>query len=764
MKSMHNIINLRLPVNYYLALALLASSSILLVACGGSGSTSALVPVPVQTPPPAINSTPSASPNANKMGINIGAPLDFESDGIYADVIKTSRDFIAGTNENNTVLVATDTDGWPMADFSFYVWGSVAKRHGTYTLSFKGKAVVTSNPSIPISITYDSANNTSTGTFNYTNTASAAFALKFASTQQTSTSAIGTGVKDIKLMRPDATGSATSYPSTTLFTTPIKTLVSKFSVIRFMDFLATNKNPQILWSDRPKPTWASFNRYSNTPHANGNGYGWQGIGGPLEHAIMFANETGRHAWINIPVQANDAYVTNVANMLAYGSDGVNPYTSVQPTPKYPPLNQDLHFYIEYSNELWNSQAAFQQFYDNCKLASAELVATAAAGGTSPLNWDGAWSAAPYNSTPYVSGGTNTNWNYSMCWRRPGKRTVEISNIFRSVFGDPAMTDTTTTPRRVRIVMMTQLTASGRMLYDESKMLFEYYNQMAGTFTTTPPQPAARPPSYYIYAAGGSGYYDPKDPSVASATALFDDLGMLPPGYLGNYGSYVGIRPSVQADVKYTAALGVKRIAYEGGPNLETGVNVTNYAVTSAAVSDARMKTAMINMHDEWSANSGELFVYYRATGDAQWGFTSDVSNLGTFKFAAIDALNLVDRSPITFGTLFPGSLAGTAASVCSKNNSGCSGSSSFSVSGGGTQPWQSYTFRSAASATWTVTLTLSNPVNSTVAVYVDGVQVETTKPASGTVIFNAGTVGAGIHGVIVRAVTGSFTLSSVAVN
>jgi hypothetical protein len=694
------------------------------------------------------------------MGINIAAPLDWEQDQLYADVIKSSRDFktgsAGGTYENSTTLATLDSNGWPNSDFAFYVWGSVAKRNGTYTLTFKGKANVTSNPSISIPITYDTASNTSTGTFNYTNTASSTFALRFANTQQTNSSATGTGVKDIKLMRPDSAGSATSYPPSTLFTTPIKTLISKFSVIRFMDFLATNKNPQMIWSERPLPTWPSFNRFGNTTHANGHPYGWQGSGGPLEHAIMLANETGADAWINIPILADDNYITNVANMLAYGSDGVNPYTGsggsnpTPATPIYPPLNSNLHAYIEYSNEIWNSGGPFQQYYDNCKLASDELVATS---GASPLNWDGAWSASPYNSTPYVSGGANTNWNWSMCWRRPGKRTVDISNIFRAVFGDAAMMT------RVRPVMMTQLTASGRMLYDESKMLFDYYNHMAGDFVTTPSQPAAHPPSYYIYASGGSGYYDPQYPSVASADALFADLGMLPEGYVGTWGP-VGIRPSVQADAKYTAAMGVKRIAYEGGPNLETGVNVTNYAVTQAAVNDPRMTTAMVNLHNEWSADSGELFVYYRATGDAQWGFTPDVTDLGTFKFAAIDALNAVDRSPLTFGTLFPGSLAGTAAHTCSKNSSGCSGQNSFSSSG----PWQSYTFRSTAAAPWTVTLTIPTPVTATVAVYVDGTQVDATKTATGTLSFNAGTIQAGIHGVIVRAVTGSFTLSTVAVN
>jgi hypothetical protein len=141
-------------------------------------------------------------------------------------------------------------------------------------------------------------------------------------------------------MRPLKPGSSKSYPPTALFNDPIKALVSKFSVIRFMDFLSTNANQQKTWSDRPLPSWPSFNRYSSAKSAtNTNKFGWQGIGGPLEHAVMLANETEKDAWINIPVLADDNYITNVARLIVFGSDGVTPYTSLQKNPIYPPLIQ-----------------------------------------------------------------------------------------------------------------------------------------------------------------------------------------------------------------------------------------------------------------------------------------------------------------------------------------------------------------------------------------------------------------------------------------
>jgi hypothetical protein len=712
----------------------LAVFTLVLSACGGGSSGGV----------PGTSATGSVVTNPNQMGINIAAPLDYEEDRLYADIIRTSRSFrtgsTGGTYENSTTLANVDADGWPLSDFSFYLWGGLTNRHGTYTLTFKGKATVTSNPNISMTITYDAATNTSSGTFNYANTGSGTLALRFANTQRDAASALGTGVTAIKLMRPLSPGATQSYPPTALFTDPIKKLISKFTVIRFMDFLATNANQQKVWSERPLPSWASFNRYSGmTSPTSANNYGWQGIGGPLEHAVLLANETGRDAWINIPILADDAYITNVARLFAFGSDGVNPYSSAQANPVYPPLDANLKLYVEYSNEIWNSASAFTQFYDNCQLASDELAA-----GGSPLNWDSAWNGVLYDRT----GVNNSSWNWSMCWRRPAKRTVEISNIFRSVFGDAAMMT------RVRPLLLTQLTGPGAMLFDETKMLLNYYNHMTGDYAGAPP---AHPPGYYIYGGGGSGYYNVTHPvNITTLDQLFTSPDMLPTGF----------RPELQADAKYMAALGVKRIAYEGGPSFDRTNNAAIDGLYAQAVLDPRMKTTLVDMHNEWSANNGDLLVYYRATGDYQWGFSPSVFDTGTYKYAAIDALNAADRSPPTIGAPVPGSVNGANADVCSRGW-GCSPIASYDnfTANGSKIVWASYTFRSTAAKTWTIDLALANPAaGTTVAVYVDGVQIATKNAIAGTVSFPAGTVGAGVHGVIVRAVTGSFTLGSITVN
>jgi hypothetical protein len=666
-----------------------------IASCGGAGgSLSASA-----SPNLSVN---SLSATSNLMGINIAPPDDYAGDRLYADVMKVSRDFnISGT----TTPAPVDANGWPMSDFSFYVWAGIDKMNGTYTMTFSGQAAnVTASPGGNIPVTYDAASNTSTGTFNYAPTDSNFLVLYVTGTKRTSSSALGSGVTSMKLMRPLTPGSAKSYPSSVLFNAPLKTLISKFSAIRFLDFLRTNSNTQINWSDRPLPTWASINRT----------LGGHGVGGPWEHVILLSNETGKDAWINIPFGATDAYIQNVARLFAYG-------TSPQANPVYPPLNANLHVYVEYSNELWNFGPAFTQAANNQQAAIDELVSTS---GNSPLNWDGIWDRT-------------TNFSYNMGWRRAAKRSVELSNIFRSVFGDAAM------GTRVRPVMMSQLGTAGATLFDETKMMLDYYNNMGGNFVTTP-----HPPSYYLYGAGGSGYYSPAT-NVSSLDALFTDPAFTPTGFAS----------SLQADAKLVAAMGLKRVAYEGGPSLDKTGGVRD-GISAQAINDPRMTTTLVNMHNAWSSNGGELLVYFSALGDYQWGFTPDVYTLATPKLLAIDALNAAQRAPMTFGTAVPGNMAGSAADACSRGYN-C-GSNAFRADGT-SFTWASYSFRSSGASTWTVNLSVAGANNASVAVYVDGKLAGTQTTTGGALSFNAGTVSAGLHGVSVRSVAGTFSLNSVAV-
>ena len=146
-------------------------------------------------------------------------------------------------------------------------------------------------------------------------------------------------------------------------------------------------------------------------------------------------------WINIPYYADDEYVSNLAVLLNNQ------------------LNPDIVIYVELSNEIWNWK--FAQATWNLNLATSM-------GGQSILNYDG------INNSAY--------W----AWRLPAKRTIEIRNIFRDIFGEEQMMT------RVRPIL------AGQVGYSEGmKTALKFVNDNYGS------------PNEYFY--GISGKYKQVDP-------------------------------------------------------------------------------------------------------------------------------------------------------------------------------------------------------------------------------------------------------------
>lgn len=94
-----------------------------------------------------------------------------------------------------------------------------------------------------------------------------------------------------------------------------------YQVLRFMDWMKTNKSEQQEWNDRPK--------------VNDVNYFSKGV--PVEVMVELANQTGINPWFTLPHKANDNYVRNFAK---YVKENLNP---------------NLKVYVEFSNEVWNKQ-------------------------------------------------------------------------------------------------------------------------------------------------------------------------------------------------------------------------------------------------------------------------------------------------------------------------------------------------------------------------------------------------------------------------
>ncbi len=172
----------------------------------------------------------------------------------------------------------------------------------------------------------------------------------------------GNPITDIKVWLPDPTDPMNQSLEGQLFhPTFLQRLAdADWGFVRFMNFQQTNANPQQNWSDRRLPQHMNMSGVLN-PRSPADGFpGRRGSGIAFEHIVALSNTAGKDLWICIPHLATEDFIRNLARLIRFGSDGVNPYSNLQADPIYPPLNSNLRVYVEYSNEIWSSGNEFPQ--------------------------------------------------------------------------------------------------------------------------------------------------------------------------------------------------------------------------------------------------------------------------------------------------------------------------------------------------------------------------------------------------------------------
>ncbi len=324
------------------------------------------------------------------MGINVDGIADWSPTFVFTDLVKQGRAWgtIATPWDG---AAAVDANLWPTTDAAIILMGLDNSRfgdkvNGTYKVTFNGQASIRgydggggsfytiSNQS------YDSSTNTTTADLEVPLN-DANLWLAFTNTKRTGSSAANTGITNLKVILP-------GYPAdgSQLFTTPFLNSFSPFQSFRAMDLASTNNSTIVNWSDRATPSTALQSQ---------KGVAW-------EYIIQLANQTGKDVWVNIPHQATDDYVTQLATLIKNN------------------LNSNLNVYVEYSNEVWNF--GFQQAGWNQDQAQLDP----------DLRWDGA------------------DNQFQLATRRVGKRIGQISNIFKNVWGSGAINN------RVRPVLAWQV--------------------------------------------------------------------------------------------------------------------------------------------------------------------------------------------------------------------------------------------------------------------------------------------------------------------
>jgi len=471
--------------------------------------------------------TLAAPTSAAKLGTNLNWCTDWDPEKLPADLMWSSRPWATGDGNggNAGAWAPVDDHGWPVvpAGTRFGAIFEMSPWPGTYRLTFtnrqgaSGDTVTSSSGNVQVqNRRHDAVTNvTSYDVVVPTFVPGQFIWLMWAGSTG--------GVTDVHLMRPLQDGSGWHAVGTALSDHIIDRL-AHFSAIRTMQTQSGSSDKStgrdVTWAGRTRP-WSSQQRSAEAGRFGGVA---------IENLIAMANQANKDLWINVPFLADDAYIRNMALTLRYGSDGINPYTSAQASPVFPPLEPDLVVYVEHGNEIWNSGSAYWEAV-NENLVTADLATT---------------------RIDYTAANVPT-----LGWRRTGYLAARMSVIFRQVWGDAAMMT------RVRPVLATQ---HGR--YATSYEPLWYLDAVWGPGSTAaafgPIANPRQPVSYYLYGLATAPYIpsgnDTLDPT--SAATLLD-------GILANLDDTTPDYPvpAMARDQGYAASYGLQYLAYEGGDNL-----------------------------------------------------------------------------------------------------------------------------------------------------------------------------------------------------
>lgn len=287
---------------------------------------------------------PTPGGNAS-IGMNLSEVTYYSREWVFVDAMKSARPWVS-TNPNGQPFstgqtVQTDANGWP----------ELQQGQAAHTLLLIEKPEV-----LPPETS--TSNGYPAGTYNvYFDTDAGKIDLEF-EFDATNVKNIGEGHKTFEVTTPSKNGilmRVIGLESGTNRATNIRVMMPDyddasqspfhdtyiqrllpFGVIRFMDWQHTNlkqtteANPSYDWADRTTPNHFT----QDTRH-----------GVSLEYMIKLCNELGADAWFCMPHEASDDFVRGFAETVRYGD----------PAKNIPKLNSGLKVYVEWSNEVWNTQ-------------------------------------------------------------------------------------------------------------------------------------------------------------------------------------------------------------------------------------------------------------------------------------------------------------------------------------------------------------------------------------------------------------------------
>ncbi len=311
-------------------------------------------------------------------------------------------------------------------------------------------------------------------------------------------------------------------------------------------------------------------------------------GVPLEVMVSLANRTGKAPWFNIPHRANDTYAQNFAETVLEE------------------LRDDLVVYVEYSNEVWN-------------------------GAFSQGDWIQARGEAAWPSSGESGFTKRINWH--------GKRTAEICEIFRDVFGSAQS--------RVVCVMASQ--AANSWTADEALACPLWDN---GPCVSHGIGAIAIAPYFGDYVGQEENLSQVREwarSSDGGLGTLFNEL--LNGGELSGGPAGGALQQSfgwIDENMNLANGYGVRLLVYEGGQHLVgVGSAENSEALTTlftAANRDARMAELYRRYLTGWNLRGGDLFMHFNDIGSytryGSWGALERIGQSSSPKYDELRTYSL----------------------------------------------------------------------------------------------------------------------------
>lgn len=518
----------------------------------------------------------------------------------YVDLMTSARIDRLG------VPLGEDDNGWPTTDFQYvldnrYTFAWIVDPpnvdplqystdiSGTYRLSFTGQAMLVPFGSSVANQNYNPATNTTTADLVIGNPPGGVVVqLSFVGTRRQPGDLPGTGVTNLHLIRPGySPGSGQVFSDLWL-----RSLTDyPWNALRFKDALGTDEYAAPGSTER-YPYTLQWNGDRALPGAgpiyNRNHRGIHGM--PWEYVILAGNAANTDAWINIPVNASDEYVTGVATLL----QGGNEFTG------YVGLNRNINIYVEYSNELWHF--GYAQGPWNYQAAIDEV-----ASGTSNLNYDGTTDREIWRE------------------RRIAKRTLEIGQIFADVFGADA--------GRIRPVI------NDADAFTPENML-QYVNDVYGS------------PSSYLYGIAVTTYYGSEDKTsvdaIITGEVVASDLNY--GGYVRNrvIATYWGLHL-----LSYEGGQDEEGDPRAPGPPADPYLANQFAAARDPRMADVEFHDLMYNWYPAGGELYMQFNHVGRLSTYGMWGLTEDLTNLNTGKWNGMVQVMQAPLPEIAAGELLP---------------------------------------------------------------------------------------------------------------